>query len=116
MFTTFAMNISFTDKKLQNLSSDFKKCRQKMGDRRAKLFVTRLNALKDATTLEDVRHLPGHFHELTGDRKGQWGCELDHPYRLIFRPQETPIPTNEHGQYVWLEILGVEIVEIIDYH
>ena len=42
-----------------------------MGEKRAKLFVIRLNALWDATTLEDVRNLPGNFHELTGNRKGQ---------------------------------------------
>jgi proteic killer suppression protein len=110
------MDVSFQDKKLEKLSSDFSKCIQKMGEKRATLFVKRLNALKDATTLDEVRHLPGHFHELTGDRKGQWSCALYHPYRLVFTPHENPIPTNEHGQYIWLEILGVEIVEIIDYH
>ncbi len=110
------MDIIFADKKLGKLSGDFNKCRQKMGDKRAKLFVTRLNALKAAVTLEDVRDVPGRFHELTGDRKGQWACDLDHPYRLIFTSQQQPIPTNEHGQYVWIEITGVEIIEIDDYH
>lgn len=86
------------------------------GRKRAKLFITRLNALLDAVTLEDVRHVPGKFHELTGDRKGQWSCDLGHPYRLIFTPQEVPIPINDHGQYIWLEITSVEIIEIVDYH
>jgi len=26
------------------------------------------------------------------------------------------VPTNAHGQHNWFEILGVEIVEIADYH
>ena len=110
------MKITFTDNKLEQFSADFKKCRQKMGDIRAKLFVKRLNALRDAETLEDVRHLPGRFHELTGDRKGQWGCDLDHPYRLVFEPHENPIPVNDDGQYIWLEIKGVEVIGIVDYH
>ena len=110
------MKIAFTDKKLEKLSADYNKCRQKMGDKRAKLFVTRLNALRDAATLEDVRYLPGRFHELTGTRKGQWACDLDHPYRLVLTPHEDPIPANEHGQYNWLEITGVEVIEIVDYH
>jgi toxin HigB-1 len=110
------VEITFTDRKLEKLSADYNKCRQKMGDKRAKLFVARLNALRDATTLEEVRNLPGRFHELTGDRKGQWGCDLDHPYRLVFTPHENPIPINEHGQYIWLEITGVEVIEIVDYH
>lgn len=110
------MNITFVDKKLETLSEDYNICRQKMGVKRAKLFIKRLNALRDADSLEDVRNLPGRFHELKGDRKGQWGCDLDHPYRLVFTPIENPIPTNEHGQYIWLEITGVEIIEIVDYH
>ncbi len=50
------------------------------------------------------------------DRKGQWACDLDHPYRLIFTPHETPIPTDPNGRYIWIEIKSVEIVEIVDYH
>lgn len=69
-----------------------------------------------AATLEDVRHLPGHYHELTGDRKGQWACDLDQPYRLVFRPHEQPIPMNEQGGYLWDEILGVEVLEVVNYH
>jgi len=110
------VEIIFADQKLEKLSADYYKCRQKMGDIRAKLFVTRLNALRDAATLEDVRNLPGRFHELKGERKGQWSCDLDHPYRLVFTAHENPIPTNEHGQYVWLEITGVIVIEIVDYH
>lgn len=110
------MDIIFADKKLKKLSADYNKCRQKLGDKRAKLFIARLDALLDAITLEDVRHLPGRFHELTGDRKGQWTCDLDHPYRLIFTPQENPIPVNESGQYMWIEINGIVIIEIVDYH
>lgn len=110
------MKITFADKKLEIISSDYNKCRQKMGDKRAKLFVTRLNALRDAATLEEVRNLPGRFHELIGNRKSQWACDLDHPYRLIFTPHEKPIPTNKHGQYIWLEIKGVEVSRIEDYH
>jgi proteic killer suppression protein len=87
-----------------------------MGEKRAKLFVIRLNALRDATTLEDVRNLLGNFHKLTGNRKEQWGCDLDYPYRLVFTPKENPIPTNVHGQYIWLNISGVEFIEIVDYH
>ena len=110
------MEIIFTDRKLEKLSGDYNKCRQKMGDKRAKLFILRLNAMKDAKSLEDTRDLPGRFHELTGNRKGQWSCDLDHPYRLVFTAQENPIPANEHGQYLWLEIKGVKVIEIVIYN
>jgi proteic killer suppression protein len=110
------LNVTFSTSKLQKLANDFKKCQREMGPARAKLFNKRLTDLNDAESLADVKNLPGKYHELTGNRKGQWSCDLDQPYRLIFRPCEDPIPTNENGQYIWLEIVDVEIIEIVDYH
>ncbi len=110
------MNITFADKKLQKLVSDDRKMQKELGQPRAKILRRRLTQMQDATTLEDVRDLPGKYHELTGNRKGQWACNLDQPYRLIFTPHETPIPTNEGGQYIWTEVLGIEVIKIINYH
>lgn len=110
------MDITFADKKLGKLAGDDRKLVREHGQLRAGLIKLRLQQLRDAATLEDVRNLAGKYHELTGDRKGQWACNLDQPYRLVFTPHERPIPTNEHGQYIWAEIVGVEIIEIEDYH
>lgn len=41
---------------------------------------------------------------------------MDNPYRLIFEPHERPIPTDSDGRSIWVEIKGVEIVEVVDYH
>ena len=86
------MNITFGDKKLKKIANDQRKCFQELGQLRGKKFLQRLSDLRVAETLEDVRHLPGRFHELVGDRKGQWACNLDHPYRLIFKPHEKRRP------------------------
>ena len=110
------MNVTFADKKLEKLANNDRKRQKELGQVRAKFFRRRLTQLEDAASLEDVRYLPGKYHELRNDRKGQWACDLDQPYRLIFEPHENPIPTNEDGQYVWLEIVGVEVIEIINYH
>lgn len=110
------MDISFQDKKLEKLLSNESKLARAFGPIRTKLLLMRLGALADALTLEDVRNMPGNFHELKADRKGQWACDLDQPYRLIFEPHEDPIPTDSSGKYVWLEIKGVEIIEITNYH
>lgn len=110
------MKIIFADKKLEKLVHDDRKMQRELGELRAKLLRRRLAQLQDATTLEEVRNLPGNYHELTQNRKGQWGCDLDQPYRLIFTPIERPIPVNQDGGYIWLEITGVEVVEIINYH
>lgn len=110
------MDIKFGNKKLAKLANDSRRCLKEFGQIRGKLYLKRLNDLLDAENLEKVRYAPGNFHELSGNRKGQWACELDQPYRLIFIPQENPIPTNADGQFIWIEIVGVEIVEIVDYH
>ena len=110
------MKITFTDKKLEKIANDDRKMLKELGKIRASIFRRRLTQLEDATTLEEVRNLAGNYHELVNNKKGQWACDLDQPYRLVFTPHENPIPTNDDGQYIWLEITGVEIVEIINYH
>jgi proteic killer suppression protein len=110
------MDISFGDKDLKKYANEDRLAIRKLGSKRAQVFKQRLDDLRAADTLEDVRYLPGHYHELKENRKGQWSCDLDQPYRLIFIPHEDPIPTNADGQYVWIEIRGVEVIEITNYH
>ena len=110
------MIITFSDKKLGKLANDNRKLQKELGKTRTDKLKQRLDDMRAAETLEDTRHLPGHFHELTNNRKGQWACDLDQPYRLVFGPHEEPIPANQDGQYDWSEIRGVEIIEIINYH
>lgn len=96
--------------------NDDRLLKREFGSIRAEKIKQRLTQLKYAITLEDVRNMPGNFHELTNERKGQWACDLDQPYRLIYTPQENPIPVNDNGQYIWSRIQGVEVIEIINYH
>jgi proteic killer suppression protein len=114
------MKITFSEKNLKKIIKDDdynnRKLVKKYGARRAQLIRLRLDSLKFAETLEDVRHLPGRFHELKENRKGEWSCDLDHPYRLIFIPHESPIPTDANGKYIWVEIIAVDVTEIVDYH
>ncbi len=110
------MNITFADNKLEKYANDDRIAERKLGKREAALYKQRLDDLRAALTLDDVRNLPGSYHELVGNRKGQWACNLVHPNRLIFEPHENPIPTNKDGQYLWIEIKGVEIINIEDYH
>ena len=110
------MDITFKHKKLKKLANDDKKLVKEFGKLRADKIKSRLAQLRFATTLEEVRNMPGNYHELINNRKGQWACDLDQPYRLVFTPQESPIPTNEHGKYVWVEITGVEVIGVVNYH
>lgn len=110
------MHITYKTKELQKYAEDARYSLKKLGAVISNNYTKRITALISAESLEDVRNLPGDYHELTGNRKGQWACSLDGNNRLIFEPHENPIPTNPSGQYIWCEIKGVEIEEIVDYH
>ena len=105
----FIMNITYKTKHLQKCAEDAKYSLKHLGANNSDTYTKRITQLASAGTLEDVRRLPGNFHELTGNRKGQWACSLDKNYRIVFEPHEDPIPTNDSGQYIWCEIKGVEI-------
>lgn len=116
LFIRFVVIVNFADKSLKRLANDDRRMLKELGKQRATLLRRRLSQLEDASTLEDIRYVPGNYHELNHDRKGQWSCDLDQPYRLVFAPIEQPIPINADGQYVWVKITGIVIIEIINYH
>jgi toxin HigB-1 len=110
------MNIIFKDNKLKKYANNDSLAIRKLGKIRAKIYKARLDDISVAESIEELRNVPGNYHELTQNRKGQWACDLDQPYRLIFEPQENPIPVDDDGKYIWIEIKGVKIKEIINYH
>ena len=57
------MTITFGDKKLKQAAEDERRCYKELGKRRGELYLRRLNELESADSLEDVRFLPGHYHE-----------------------------------------------------
>ena len=91
------MDITFSNNKLKKYAENESVCKKKLGEVRSKLYMLRLRDLLSVETLEDIRYLPGHYHELVENRKGQWVCDLDQPYRLIFEPHEDPIPMDKEN-------------------
>ena len=110
------MEIRFSNVRLKYLSEDYDICVRRLGKIRAKKLFIRLNAILLAKDLDELTRLPGHFHRLSGDRNGQWSCDLDQPYRLVFRPsfhqQEDASDNEEQDKRVHY----VSIEEIVDYH
>ena len=82
----------------------------------AKKISRRLNDMRAAICLEDLRNMPGHYHELKQDRKGQLAVHLVQPYRLIFIPVGNPEEFMQDGSLVWKKVQAVEVIEITDYH
>lgn len=110
------MSISIRKFKLRKLLLNEKKLVMELGKLRARKLQLRLEQLRFAETLADIRHMPGNYHELAGDRKGQFACDLDQPYRLIFRPMLSDQQAPESKSLIWSKSTSVEILEITDYH
>ncbi len=111
------MKLEFQDKKLGAACETQRSRVRAFGADRATRLQKRLSVLSAAMNLEELRHVPGRFHELKHDRAGQITADLDHPYRLVFVPviAEAERPQHANG-YVWSKITHVSIVEITDTH
>lgn len=91
---------------------------KKWGARTARLLKQRLTELEvAAVNLLDMRHIPAaRCHELKGDRTGQLAVDLDHPRRLVFRPNHDPVPTKSDGGLDWAGVTSIVILDVVDYH
>lgn len=109
------MKIEFTDIRTAELFNTEKKLRGRYGAELAKAIMKRLTDVEAAACLEDLRNLPGRWHELAGDFTGCVACRLSGNWRLIFKPAP-PVPQKPDGGLDWKEVVTVRLVEIEDYH
>ncbi len=58
----------------------------------------------------------GRPHPLKGDRAGEFALDLEGAKRLVFQPDNDPIPLLEDGSIDWSKVTAVCIVFIGDYH
>jgi len=111
------MDILFKTKKFMKQCNKYTLMVRAYGPRRSKLIQRRLDEMRAADSLEDLRYLPRiRCYELRGNRKGQLSVDLDHPYRLIFRPAHDPFPEKEEGGLDWSKVTLVEILKVDDTH
>ncbi len=110
------MEIYFADPKLERIVNTKRDLVRKFGDRMATLMRRRLDDMDAADSLENLRPLPGRYHELIGDRTGQLSADLVHPLRLIFEPLEKPYPEKPSGGMDWSKVKRVIVVGVEDTH
>lgn len=113
------MNIRFADRRLERECNNATLLQRRHGERRARLLRQRLVVLAEALSLADIGppyRGPMRCHELTQNRAGQLSIDLDHPYRLIFRPAHDPPPMREEGGLDWSQVTAIEILEVADTH
>ena len=110
------MDIQFGTEKLAKECNSTKLLVRNQGEQRAKLIRRRLDALRAAVVLDDLRNTPGRLHELKGNRKGQFSMDLDGPYRLLFIASHNPVPARPEGGIDWTRITAVMILGVEDTH
>jgi plasmid maintenance system killer protein len=111
------VDILFQDRKLEKVCNDQSLLVRKYGPLRAKLIRRRLDEFRAAETLEVMRSLPQvRCHKLKGNREGTLAVDLDHPYRLIFRPANDPVPRKSDGGLNWAEVTAIRVLTVEDYH
>lgn len=104
------MKVEFSDRDLKICAENESFAVRTMGKYRSNLYLRRIRSLAAAENFEQLKKYPGNFHELTGNRKGQWACSLDQPNRLITKGAEP----NE--TVVWSNVSVATVLEIVDYH
>ena len=110
------MEVLFETRKLQRQLTEAAKAQRTFGANGAKKISLRLQQMQAAPSLEEMRNLPGRCHQLTGDRNGTLAVDVEHPYRLVFRPTADPPPLDDEGGLDWSQVESVTVIEIVDYH
>ncbi|MGB0430629.1 MAG: type II toxin-antitoxin system RelE/ParE family toxin [Bacteroidia bacterium] len=111
------MVIDYKNNRLRKSVSTLKEIAKNYGNN-AKKVNQRIQELTSATTLEDIRPLPGpKCHELTGEYEGSLAVSVSPNHRIIFEPANDPIPTSIDGGLDWAQVTEILITAInIDYH
>lgn len=109
------LEVSFEDADFASTCGSEREMLKRYGQVRAKKIQQRLKTLRAAEKLADMRSLPGRCHELHGDRAGELSLDLDHPYRLLFRPTVESEP-GPGGGLDWTAVAAVTIIGVFDTH
>ena len=110
------MDVRFSTERLKKICESKAERVRRFGVPTATKLKTRLDDLDAAANLNDLRNLPGHWEELTGDRKGEFSCRLAGALRLIVKPTKQPPPRKADGGLDWHAINSVTVIEVVDYH
>ncbi len=111
------MDIRFKNRQLNKRCNDYTNLVKKYGPTNAKLITQRLEQLHAMPNLALARKLPQmRCHELGGDRKGELAVYVEHPFRLVFKVDQKPVPRKGDGGLDWTKVEAILIIAIEDYH
>jgi proteic killer suppression protein len=107
----YKLKVKILDRKLRKVISDARKLQKEFGKRNAELIVQRYNELVNIPNLGlMVKYRVGRCHLLTGNLKGKYALDLEHPLRMIIEP------VFESENLEINEVVEVSIIIMEDYH
>jgi plasmid maintenance system killer protein len=109
------VEINFADRALERVLTKSVAMTRQFGELRARKLSLRLASLRAVDCAVDLLPMPGRWHPLLGNWKGHMSGDLDHPYRLLVRPQD-PAPLTAGGGIDWAATKAVTVVGIFDTH
>jgi toxin HigB-1 len=108
------MKLYFRSRKLQKVCESLSEAQRAYGKVVASKLAHRLAELRAVETLADLRQMPHTgFHQLKGDRSGQYALGLPNGWRLLISPRT---------QYVGKSLVDlatvreIQIDEVTNYH
>ena len=77
-----------------------------------------MRRLMELSAASDMSKVPPctRLHPLTGNLKGKFAVDLEHPQRLILVPDCEELPVKADGSLDLSRIDAIMILEIVDYH
>jgi len=88
---------------------------KELGPNCAKILKQRLLELEASP---NMRMIPPYArsHPLLGNRKGLYALDLEHPKRLVYKPDFEESGITESNELDISQITAIVILEITDYH
>ena len=78
--------------------------------------MAQLASLRAASSLDDLRRLPGRCRHLSGEGRGPLALELAAGWTLVFEPSTNAVPITSDGNVDWRAVHTIRILEITDHH
>jgi proteic killer suppression protein len=110
------VDILFGSKSLEKLCHDDSLATRSLGALSARKLRVRLDDLTACASLAVIAKLPGRFHALTGDRKGQFALHLEGGNRLVVAPANNPLPQRPDGSLDLQKVTTIRVVFVGNYH
>lgn len=110
------MDIQFASAKLNRIFNSEERLRKEYGKENSKKIRLRMTVLRSAKTVAEVpKKPPDRCLGLKGDRIGQYAVDLNHPFRLVFKPADI-FMIKRNGSIVETTVTTVKIVKAEEYH